>query len=105
MARPLAAAEPRICWAPALARRLPSRMLMSSGFLQDIRTGTRLLARNPAFTLIAVLSLGVGIGANTATFSFADGLLLRPLPVPNPSEVVSVGAINVASGDTDFVRV
>src|SRR5512139_9211 len=78
---------------------------MLSGFFQDIRTGTRLLARSPGFTLIAVLSLGIGIGANTATFSFADGLLLRPLPVPDPSEVVTVGAVNVAGGSTDMTRV
>src|SRR6187549_795594 len=78
---------------------------MLSGFFQDIRTGARLLARSPAFTLIAVLSLGIGIGANTATFSFADGLLLRPLPVPNPSEVVTVGSVNVAAGSTDMNRI
>jgi len=52
-----------------------------------------------------VLSLGIGIGANTATFSFADGLLLRPLPVPNPSEVVTVGSVNVAAGSTDMNRI
>ena len=77
---------------------------MLSGFFQDIRTGARLLARSPGFTLIAVLSLGIGIGANTATFSFADGLLLRPLPVPNESEVVSVGSLNVATGGTNALR-
>jgi putative ABC transport system permease protein len=78
---------------------------MFSTFLQDVRTGARLLARSPSFTLIAVLSLGIGIGANTATFSFADGLLLRPLPVPDPSEVMSVGSINVATGGTNVLRV
>ena len=77
---------------------------MLSGFFQDIRTGARLLARSPGFTLIAMLSLGIGIGANTATFSFADGLLLRPLPVPNESEVVSVGSLNVATGGTNALR-
>jgi predicted permease len=71
---------------------------MASGVIQDLRSGARLLARSPSFTLIAVASLAVGIGANTATFSFADGLLLRPLPVPDPSEVISVGSINVARG-------
>ena len=78
---------------------------MPSGFLQDLRTGARLLARSPGFTLIAVLSLAIGIGANTATFSFADGLLLRPLPVPDASEVVTVGSVNVATGGTDVLRV
>ena len=77
---------------------------MLSGLLQDLRIGARQLARTPSFTLIAVLSLGVGIGANTATFSFADGLLLRPLPVPDPGEVVTVGSINGATGSTDLLR-
>jgi predicted permease len=72
--------------------------MMLSGLFQDLRGGARLFARNPGFTLIAVLSLAVGIGANTATFSFADGLLLRPLSVPNPDEIIAVGSINVASG-------
>jgi predicted permease len=74
--------------------------MMLSGLFQDLRGGARLFARNPGITLIAVMSLGIGIGANTATFSFADGLLLRPLPVPNPDEVISVGSINVATGGT-----
>jgi predicted permease len=78
---------------------------MLSGFLQDIRTGTRLLARSPGFTLIAVLSLGIGVGANTATFSFADGLLLRPLPVDDASEVVTVGSMNASTAGTDVLRV
>src|SRR5688572_984468 len=78
---------------------------MLSGFLQDIRIGARQLARNPTFALIAVLSLAIGIGANTATFSFADGLLLRPLPVPDPSEVVTIGSMHVATGGTDLLRV
>jgi putative ABC transport system permease protein len=75
-----------------------------SSVLQDLRIGARQLARNPGFTLIAVLSLAVGIGANTATFSFADGLMLRPLPVPDPSAVVTVGSINAATGGTNALR-
>jgi predicted permease len=58
----------------------------------DLRYGWRMLARNPGFTLVAVLSLAIGIGANTAIFSFADGLLLRPLTVPRPGEVLTVGS-------------
>jgi predicted permease len=57
---------------------------------QEIRHALRLLARNPAFTAIAALSLALGIGANSAIFSLADALLLRPLPVLEPSQVVTI---------------
>src|SRR5438132_971048 len=58
----------------------------------DVRYGCRTLAASPAFAVIAVLSLAFGIGANCAIFSFADALLLRPLPVARPGEVVTVGS-------------
>ena len=51
-----------------------------------------MLAGSPGFTTIAVLSLAIGIGANCAIFSFADALLLRPLPVARPGEVLTVGS-------------
>jgi hypothetical protein len=64
-------------------------------FMQDLRHGCRLLAKNPGFTAVSVLSLGLGIGANSAVFSLADALLLRPLPVSSPGDIVSVGtAVN-----------
>src|SRR5580700_4463159 len=56
----------------------------------DIRYGLRMLAANPGFTAVAILSLAIGIGANTSTFSLADAMLLRPLPVSHPSQVVRV---------------
>ena len=59
---------------------------------QDVRYGCRMLASSPGFAAVAVLSLAIGIGANCAIFSFADGLLLRPLPVARPDEVFSVGS-------------
>jgi putative ABC transport system permease protein len=59
---------------------------------QDVRYGVRMLAASPSFTAVAVLSLAIGIGANCAIFSFADGLLLRPLPVARPGEVLTVGS-------------
>src|SRR5262245_30229209 len=59
---------------------------------QDVRYGARMLASSPGFTAIAVLSLGIGIGANSAIFSFADALLLRPLSVARPGDVVTVGS-------------
>jgi predicted permease len=57
---------------------------------QDVRYGVRMLLKNPGFALIAIGSIGIGVGATTAMFSLADGLLLRPLGVPRPGEVVSV---------------
>jgi predicted permease len=60
-------------------------------FWQDLSRGCRMLAKNPAFAAVSVVSLAIGVGANAAMFSYADALLLRPLPVPRPGEVISVG--------------
>src|SRR5262249_49368786 len=50
------------------------------------------LAQNPAFALTAILSIALAIGANSTIFSYADGLLLRPLPVPDSSRIAVVRA-------------
>ena len=64
---------------------------------RDLRYAYRLLARTPAFTFVATVSLAIGIGANCAVFSFADTLLLRPLTVPRPQEVATVGMAEPSS--------
>jgi macrolide transport system ATP-binding/permease protein len=70
---------------------------------RDLRYGWRMLRRNRGFTIVAVVSLAVGIGANSAVFSFADALLLRPLPVPHPGDVLTVGSTASVEGFSSLV--
>jgi predicted permease len=59
-------------------------------FIQDIRYGIRMLIKNPVMTFVAVVTLALGIGANTAIFSAVNGMLLRPVPVPNSDRLMVV---------------
>src|SRR5215510_1835895 len=59
-------------------------------FVQDLKYGARLLTKAPGFTVIAALSLALGIGANTTIFTVINAVLLNPLPVEDPAQLVSV---------------
>jgi len=59
-------------------------------FLRDVVWGYRALRATPAAALAAVLTIALGTGANTAVFAVAYGVLLRPLPCPDPSRIVVV---------------
>jgi putative ABC transport system permease protein len=69
--------------------------------MNDLKLAFRQLRKSPAFTLVAVLTLGLGIGANTAIFSLVNGVLLRPLPFPESERIIYFEGKNPAAGITD----
>ncbi len=66
-------------------------------WLQDARYGLRMVARNPAFAAVVILTLAVGIGATTAVFSVVYAVLLNPLPFPHADRIVTVWQYNKAT--------
>jgi predicted permease len=68
--------------------------------IQDVRYGLRQLRRNPGFTAVAVLTLALGIGATTVMFTLIDGVLLTPLPYPEPDRLAALN--EQTKGITDY---
>lgn len=65
---------------------------------QDLAYGLRTLRRAPTFTLTAILTIALGVGANTAIFSVVHGIVFKPLPFPQPEQLVRVWSANPGSG-------
>jgi hypothetical protein len=68
--------------------------------MRQLNFAVRMLLKTPFVTTVAVLSLGLGIGANTAIFALFNQILLRPLPVERPDELVNLASPGVKNGST-----
>src|SRR5215467_5591579 len=70
-----------------------------SAIRQDLKFGARMLAKNPGFSLAAIVTLALGIGGNTAIFTVTNALLLRAFPYEDPSRLVMLNSVRKGSVD------
>jgi predicted permease len=71
-------------------------------FLRDLRYSARTLRKSPAFSVVAILTLALGIGANSAIFSIVNSIMLRPLPVPRPGDLLTLTTVYPNSSEPIF---
>jgi putative ABC transport system permease protein len=83
---------------PAAAGEGNNRMSIDN-LVQDVRYAVRSYAKAPSFALTILFTLALGIGASTAIFSMVDGILLRPLPLPDPDTLVYANEVNASGRD------
>src|SRR6516164_3985591 len=73
--------------------------MIADSFLQDVRVSFRILRKDKAFCLLAVLVLGLGIGGATTQFAVVNAILLRGFSFPHPEQLVTVGLIDPKASD------
>ena len=97
----------RMAWTHT-PRKQPSKKPAPRGdgmfhdLLYDVRFGMRMMARSPVFTIVALLTMALGVGANTGMFSLVHGIVLKPLPYPEPDDIVLLTESNLTYGWATF---
>jgi putative ABC transport system permease protein len=103
-ARSRGARQRGVFWRRNLADTLRTAVAQHWDLLRhDVRFGARMLARNPGFTLVALLTLTLGVGATTAVYTVVYGVILKPLPFPDPYRLISITSPLAGSERADAV--